>query len=78
MSNCIRSLQRGVAKNKMKKKGITQACKHDYVGKANAKSVIPSWFAEHWRLYLPTKKSENPIRKAYEKRKQEKEESNNE
>lgn len=57
MSSSIRSLQRHVARNRIESKGIRQSCKHSYGGSGHEKSIIPSWFAEHWRLYLPQKRN---------------------
>lgn len=45
----IRSLARGAAKERMKKKGYVKFCKHDYAGSDWQRTRIGSVFSKHWR-----------------------------
>lgn len=52
-----RKLDRGIAKDQMKRKGIQRISKHDHVrgytisGKQGQISRVDSYFAGHWREY---------------------------
>lgn len=48
----VRRIDRAVAKENMKAKGIKKFCKHSYMVMNNMKTVVPSKFASEWRNYI--------------------------
>lgn len=50
--NMLRALKRNVAKNKMKKEGMTKICKHSHTGPGWHKIIVPSVFARRWKDYV--------------------------
>jgi len=45
----LRTLARGIAKNRMKDQGYVKFCKHGYYGREWEKTRTSSIFAEKWR-----------------------------
>lgn len=48
----VRRIDRAVAKENMKAKGIKKFCKHSYMVMNDMKTVVPSKFASEWRNYI--------------------------
>lgn len=48
----VRKIDRAVAKENMKAKGIKKFCKHSYMVMNDMKTVVPSKFASEWRNYI--------------------------
>ena len=48
----VRRIDRAVAKENMKTKGLKKFCKHSYIVMNNVKTVVPSKFASEWKNYI--------------------------
>ena len=48
----VRRIDRAVAKENMKAKGLKKFCKHSYIVMNNVKTVVPSKFASEWKNYI--------------------------
>jgi len=47
--SAIRRIARGVAKNRMKQRGMKRICKHDHVGSGWQIQVVDSPLSRKWR-----------------------------
>ena len=47
--SAIRKIARGVAKNRMKKRGLEKFCKHDHIGSGWQIQYVKSPFARRWK-----------------------------
>ena len=54
----IRSFNRQIVKQSMKRDCMTKVCKHSHItnydraGRPGETRVVPSYFAQHWKEYL--------------------------